>query len=292
VRASSLQSSAVECNRWQSSTKRILLFTSCLLLFTSSSLAATPQEEAFMRVWRMHASDPTRHDAIIEACQSVMDRASTLGDYLPVVKTLAAWHLLASGKQQDAARIFETALVADSRAAPAIVRSADTMARRWLTRIDALAVEKALKAYYASNVEFPGSLSAVMSQPNPPPRTDRFSEAWVYAPSSFSKLANTKNQRFTLTSRTLGARLTALKQFPFTGYGKRQAVITARRPGNPVMVEFETVAESDAAPQRGTASEGSAVNGIRFLRLASEGQFALMVENENDFWVVATVRSR
>ncbi|MCL2104807.1 MAG: hypothetical protein FWH21_07110 [Kiritimatiellaeota bacterium] len=240
-----------------------------------------------MRVWRAHAQDPTRHDAIIDICQSVMDKSATLGEYLPAVKTIAAWHLLASGKQQDAVRVFESALTTDP-SAPVIARNANTLARRWLTRIDHLTVEKALRTYYVSNVAFPESLRSIMTQPNPPPRTDRFGAEWIYKTESLRRVANTQNQRFTLHSQTLGSRLTALKQFPFTSYGKRQASIVTRRQGTPMLVEFETLAEPGAPPQRGTASEGSAVNGIRFLKLSSDGQFALMIESDSDFWVVAT----
>ena len=242
-----------------------------------------------MRVWSLHAKDPAKHEAVIAACQSVMDKASTLGDYLPVVKTLAAWHLLASDKPQDAARVFETALTSD-KSAPAIARSADTLARRWLTRIDHATVEKALRAHYTAHVAFPASLAPLQSQPNPPPKADRFGDPWVYALGGFSKIPNTSGQRFTLHSKSLGSRLTALKALPPAAYGKKQASILARRQGTPVMVEFETV--TDAGTLRGTAGEGSAVNGIRFLRLSSDGQFALMIENESDFWIVATARGR
>ena len=240
-----------------------------------------------MRVWRVHAADPTKHDAVIEAC----NRATGLGEFLPVVRTLAAWHLLASGKQQDAILNFEGALVPDSRTAPTIARNADTLARRWLTRIDHIAVERALKTYYASHVEFPGSLQSVLSLPNPPPKTDRFGAAWVYKAESLSKISKARNQTFSLHSQTLGSRLTAMTSLPFTSYGKRQATIVAKRQGTPLTIEFETVADG-GTPLRGTASEGSAVNGIRFLKLDSDGQFALMIENESDFWVVATTRSR
>jgi len=266
--------------------KKAWMCAGCALAATVV-FGGTPQEDAFMRVWRAHAQDPTRHDAIIEICQSVMDKSATLGEYLPVVKTIAAWHLLANGKQQDAVRVFESVLTADP-AAPVLARSANTMARRWLTRIDHIAVEKALRAYYAANVAFPESLRSLMTQPNPPPKTDRFGAEWVYKTESLSKVANTKNQRFTLHSQTLGSRLTALKHFTFTSYGKRQASIIARRQGPPMMVDFETLTEPGAAPLRGTTSEGSAVNGIRFLKLSSDGQFAMMIENDNDFWVVAT----
>ena len=242
-----------------------------------------------MRVWRAHSQDPTKHKAIIEVCQSVMDRPSTLGEFLPVVKTLAAWHLLASGQQQDAVRVFESALTTD-RTAPVLARNADTMARRWLTRIDHIAVERALKTYYAANVEYPGSLQSILSVPNPPPKADRFGTAWVYKAESL-KISKARNQKFSLHSQTLGSRLTAMGSLPFSSYGKRQATIVAKRQGTPMTVEFETVADG-GAPLRGTASEGSAVNGIRFLKLDSDGQFAVMIETENDFWVVATTRSR
>mgnify|MGYP000911945476 CR=1 FL=1 len=71
------------------------------------------------------------------------------------IKTLAAWHLLAGGRQADAVRIFESAVTGDKAARP-ITRFADTMARRWLTRIDHAKVEVTLKTYYADNVEHLG----------------------------------------------------------------------------------------------------------------------------------------
>ncbi|MCL1922200.1 MAG: hypothetical protein FWG50_14195 [Kiritimatiellaeota bacterium] len=268
---------------------RTVLVAAGLALAATVISAATPQEEAFLKVWRVHAADPARHAAVIEACQSVMDRASTLGEYLPAVMTLAGWHLLASGKEQEAIDVFQKALTSD-RGAPAIARSADTLARRWLTRLDHAKVEKGLRTYYAANVAFPTTLSPVFAQPNPPPKADRFGDAWVYETKALAKVANTANQRFSLHSKTLGNRLTALKSVPFTSYGKRAVSIVSRRAGTPVMVEFETV--TDAGAQRGTAGEGSAVNGVRFLKLSSDGQFALMIENENDFWVVATAGRR
>ena len=49
------------------------------------------QEEAFLKAWGAHVRTPNDHKAVIEVCQSVMDKSSTLGEFL-VVKTLAAWH--------------------------------------------------------------------------------------------------------------------------------------------------------------------------------------------------------
>ncbi len=263
------------------------------LLTCFSLLAATPQEEAFLRVWGTHARTPQDHKAVIEACQSVMDKSTTLGDFLPVVKTLAAWHLLAEGKQVDAVRIFESALTTEKGAKP-IVRYADTLARRWLTRIDHAQAEKALKIYYADSVEYPDSLSPLLNLPNDkaPPKADRFGDPWVYKTEDFSKLTGLKKQRYTLYSKNIGNKLTKLSALPLDVYGnKKSATVIARKTASPVSVEFETV--TDSGTQRGVATESGLINGIRFLRLASDNRFALMIDSECDFWIVATpARSR
>lgn len=269
----------------------ISLVVSCIA--TLSLFAATSQEEAFIKVWGVHARNPQDHKAVIEVCQSVMDKSSTLGDFLPAVKTLAAWHLLASGNEADAVRIFESALTSDKTTAKPVARYADTMARRWLTRIDCVQTEKALKFYYADHVEYPSSFAPLLSLPKDkaPPKTDRFDEPWAYKTEEFSKLKKLKNQRFSLFSKNLGSKLTQLSAFPFTSYGRKTASIVARKSLNPLTVEFETVTESGT--QHGIASENGLINGIRFLKLDSEDRFALMIDSECDFWVVATsARSR
>ena len=149
--------------------KSLLLKPVALLwiFFSFAAVAATPQQEAaFVSVWAVHTRSLDDHAAVIDACQRVMDKTSTLGEYLPVVKTLAAWHLLAAGKESDAARLFESALVTDKAPQP-IERIADIMAKRWLTRLDIRKVDAALKAYYTEHVEFPASLSPVLSMPPP-----------------------------------------------------------------------------------------------------------------------------
>ncbi len=245
-----------------------------------------------MRAWSAHARDPAGHRAVIDACQGVMDRAATLGDFLPVIKTLAAWHLLADGNRADAVRIFESALAAD-KGAPPLTRYADTMARRWLTRLEHSQAEKALQAYYADHVEYPDSLSqlAALAKDKQPPKTDRFGDPWVYEPAPFSKLRNAPNQRYKLFSKSIGSRLTPLKALPFSAYGGKSASIVSRKPTTPVSVEFETVTESGT--KRGVATESGSVHGIRFLRLSSDAGFAIMTDNDCDFWIVATpARSR
>jgi hypothetical protein len=268
----------------------LLLTAYCLLLTACClpALAATPQEDAFLKAWGAHVRAPQDHKAVIDACQSVMDKASTLGDFLPAVKTLAAWHLLAGGRQADAVRIFESALTSE-RAAPPVARYADTLARRWLTRLDHARLAKALKAYYADNVEYPSSLSPLFGADKTLPKADRFGDPWVYTAEAFGKLKAAPNQRFSLYSKSAGKKLTPLAALPFDAYGgKRSAAIVARKTTTPVSVEFETVTESGA--QRGVATESGLVNGIRFLRLDSDGRFALMIDSDCDFWIVAVKR--
>ena len=265
---------------------RLILSLSLITALATALCAATPQEEAFLKAWGAHVRTPDDHKAVIDACQSVMDKASTLGDFLPAVKTLAAWHLLASGNQSDAIRIFESALTTDSAAKP-IARYADTMARRWLTRFDHAGITRGLKAYYADKVEYPSSLSPLFGIDVKLPKADRFGDPWVYTTEAFGRIKSTPNQRFSLHSKTIGKKLTPLDA-AFTGtYGSgKSASIVGRRATNPVTVEFETVTESGT--QRGVASEVGIVNGIRFLRLDSDNRFALMIDSECDFWIVAT----
>ena len=255
--------------------------------------AATPQEDAFLKVWGTHARNPQDHKAVIDVCQSVMDKTATLGDFLPAVKTLAAWHLLAAGKQSDAARIFESALSAEKASKP-VIRFADTMARRWLTRLDHAQTEKALKAYYTDTVEYPSSLAPLLNLPaeKAPPKADRFGDPWVYKTETFGKLKNLKNQRFSLYSKTIGNKLSKLSALPFDRYGgNKRASIIRRKTSSPVSVEFETVTESGT--QYGVATESGLINGIRFLKLGADDRFALMIDSDCDFWIVATpARSR
>ena len=141
---------------------------------------ATKQETAFLSVWTVHSQSPDNHAAVIAACQRVMDTSATLGEFLPVVKTLAGWHLLAAGKEADAVRVLESVLTADKKPAP-MARYADIMARRWLSRLDIRKVDAALKSHYADNVEYPVSLAPILSLPKPaaPAKTDRFGDTII-----------------------------------------------------------------------------------------------------------------
>ncbi len=270
-----------------------VLLAGAAALPANRACAATPQEEAFLKTWSAHARTPNDHAAVLKACQSVMDKSSTLGEFLPVVKTLAAWHLLAGGMQQDAVRIFESAVTRD-RAARPVTRYADIMARRWLTRIDHARVEKAIKAYYIDHVEYPSSLAPLLNLPDgkAPPNNDRFGDPWIFKIETFSRLPGVANQRYSLYSKSMGNKLSSFKVMPADSYdSKKSATIIGRKSASPVSVEFEITSESGAL--RGVATESGLINGLRFLKLDSDSRFALMIDGDCDFWVVATpARSR
>jgi hypothetical protein len=274
--------------QWPTFNVRFIAYCLLLTAYCPLGSAATPQEDAFLKAWGAHVRAPQDHKAVIDACQSVMDKASTLGDFLPAVKTLAAWHLLAGGKQADAVRIFESALTSDRTAKP-VARYADAMARRWLTRLDHARLAKALKAYYADNVEYPSNLSPLFGADTTLPKADRFDDPWIYVAEAFGRLKAAPNQRFSLYSKSVGKKLTPLSALPFDAYGGgKSAFIVGRRAASPVSVEFETVTETGT--QRGVATEIGLINGMRFLRLDSDNRFALMIDSECDFWIVATKR--
>ena len=251
---------------------------------------ATKQETAFLSVWTVHSQSPDNHAAVIAACQRVMDTSATLGEFLPVVKTLAGWHLLASGKEADAIRVLESVLTTDKKPAP-MARYADIMARRWLSRLDIRKVDAALKSHYAAHVEYPSSLAPILSLPKPatPAKTDRFGDGWIYRLSGFSRLTDLKAQRYVLYSKTLGTSLSRLSDLPFTAYSPQKSVtFLSRKMTTPLTIEIETVVNGEK--QKGVATEGNLCNGVRFLKLASDFQFVLFADSECDFWLVSTKR--
>lgn len=264
------------------------LIAAAILLAAGLAPAAPEQDHAFLKVWRVHQTNLQDHEGVVAAAQTVMDKTSTLGDYLPAVKTLVAWHFLAAGKRADAERLFESALLKNPSEGNAIARTADAMARRWLSRIDAEDIVRALRRYYADHVEYPPSLAPLFSTPagRALKTKDRFGDPWVYRIETFEKLPGAKNQRYALYSRSIGKAAGLLKSVPFRQYGRVQAILQGTRRATPVTCTFATRAPGGAV-QTGLATEGGLVNGLRFLKLASDADSALLAEAENDYWCVA-----
>ena len=261
---------------------------SLLFVFMAVTAGATPQQDAaFLRVWNAHAAEGADHMKVVAVCQSVMDKASTLGEWLPAVKTIAAWHLLAAGKESDAVRVFESAVTKETSTKP-VARFADIMARRWLSRIDAQSVSKALRKYYAAHVAYPSSLAPVLNAKLPPPAKDRFGDAWVYRLETFSRIQGLESQKFALFSSTIGKESMPLKPTLRKGYapGYAATLISVKALNNTQMAEFEATSPGNAA-QKGLTNEGGrAVNGVRLIKVGSDKRFALMID-VGDFWIMA-----
>lgn len=258
------------------------------LLLSGTLCAATPQEESFLKVWDAHVRAGTDHRAFLAACRPAMQKPVSLGEWLPAVKTLAAWHLCAMGESADAERFFESALL-KGKAATATARFADIQAKRWLTRFDAERVRRALRGYYVAHVEYPASLAPVLTAAKdaPLPKTDRFGDAWIYRLEELSRIKGLTNQRFALYSPKLGREATSLKAMSKRAYGTGlEATVFGVKPGTPRLVDFEAV--RDGRRERGISGEGAkSLNGIRLVKLASDVSFALMIDGEGDYWILA-----
>ena len=255
------------------------LFSAAMVLCACAcAQAATPQEDAFLKVWGAHVRAPNDHKAVIEACQSVMDKSSTLGEFLPVVKTLAAWHLLAGGMQADAVRIFESAMTGDKAARP-VARFADIMARRWLTRMDIEKVRQALQIIYRQEVAYPQNLTVLSRLPQAPPAYDRWGRPWQYELSTYKKIQGLSGQRYHLHSRNLDdeARLAEALARPYGARITLKPVAAAAQSSAPV--QFITTAN----PTPIWLSEGAAYDHLSF---AYSG-LKLVILTDGDHWLVA-----
>lgn len=255
-----------------------------LLLFSSWAVFAdTAQDMAFLSVWRAHRANPSNHAQVVEAGMRVMDNASTLGEWLPVVKNLTAWHLLMDGRDDDAAKVFETA-VAKSQTRHPLYHSADIMARRWLTRIDATRVASALRKYYAEKVEYPDTLAPILEEGIP--RKDRFGEEWQYALTDFSRLGGLKKQRYSLYSAGAGRELTKLANAKRRPYAVGYSATLLRSGIFPPTARVLLISRSGEKAEVNFKKIDEISKGWRFVKLAVNGNFALLVDSFCDYFLV------
>ena len=277
------------------------IYKSCFTFFTffislinvSSMAFATPAEDAIAQLWGAHRNAPNDHESMVARCNDAMRRRSgdapLLGNFQPVAQTLLGWHLLRQGKTNEAVRTFEGVLTPNP-SPDHVARTADLMARRWLTRIDHAKVVGALRVYYAANVAYPPSLDYFNSVPEHerPPMRDRFGEAWYFKETTFSRIKTAAGQRYDLYSSSIGKELT-----DFSKIGKRYplpAMTMVRKGGGmPITLEFTNPSTPDAAPVA-LAVGGVSPTGLRFVALDSAGRFALL--SDSDFWFIAMPKGK
>jgi len=275
---------------------RLPLSKTCVAIVAAMCLTASanPAEDAFAQVWAVHRNDPADHAVVIARCKDALQRRSgdvpVLANYQPVVQTLMAWHLLAHGNTNEAMRAFETVLSERAQiSADPIVRTADALARRWLTRIDHAKVTRALLDYYAANVSYPSDLNIFKSYEDGkrPPLSDRFGDAWFFKGTHFKYIKTASGQRYDMYSVSLGKELS---NFSKVGKHPFPALTFVRRgAGTPVMLEFS---DSDAPADAPVSLVVGGVSpaGLRLVAVDGAMRFALL--SDSDFWIIAMPKGK
>jgi hypothetical protein len=236
-------------------------------------------ERELWALWSQHlaATNAAAHVVVAESARRY-EAALPADAFLPVVRSLAAWHWLQAGRTEDARAALEAALAPTHTAGP-LGEAAAGMAQRWLTRLDRDRVREALRVHYAAKVRFPERLDELRG-PAAPPLADRWGKPWVYRLTRFEKVRGLAAQRYILESGTLGAAsdLAAALREPYAGRLRLTAERVLTADGR-LAVQFRTL---DAPPRDVTLTEGTAAGSVRLARVGE----SLLVLCDEEAWLV------
>jgi hypothetical protein len=260
------------------------------VLLLGASLGAAPHEDAFMRVWNLHRQAQDNHAAMAAACReataqtSARDAAPLLGAFLPVVRTIEGWHLLQDGRTTEAQAAFEAALDRGAGGSDTCAQAADTLARRWLSRIDREQVIAALQAYYREHVSYPDDLAAFngWTPARRPPLRDRKGDPWLYQPARFRRLTTDDGQRYVLTIRSIGRATSDLAAALALRPSDHDLAFALRQRAAPALVELRF---GDGRSPPVVVQEGGRAAGLRLVAIDGIGRFLLLCDD--DFWHTA-----
>ncbi|MCX7818069.1 MAG: hypothetical protein N2652_02505 [Kiritimatiellae bacterium] len=234
--------------------------------------APEPAEmDALLALWRAHMASPTGHAAIVGIATTFLRRFPH-GELRAVAQGLAAWHALREAATNQAAALWSEMLQAD---ATPLDRAGQTIARRWLTRLDREAVRAALRRHYAQHVAFPPTLQPLRALPpdQRPPLTDRFGEAWQYSLDGFRRIPGTRGHRYRLFSSRLGEELSDLSTALARPYGGgHEPPRPLRRLG--AAVQFELGSEQPVV------GENTTIGPWRLARVTER----FLVLSDDDYW--------
>ena len=244
-----------------------------------AGFAARADEKALWILWNKQAESPSNHVELLDLCARY-ERSFPGDPFLPVVRGIESWHLLAAGRTGAAQTNLLTLL---SAATDPLSRAGDRMAKAWLTRLDRERVRAALTRIYAQRVMFPDSLNELNDLPvdQRPPLMDRWGRPWVYRLTDFKRLPGIKKSRYRLESSEVMGR-TDLALALQTPYAARitlrpQRLVTAV--GTVKSVQFETAGPKVEKP---VLTEGSDFQGQTFVHLGS----TLLLLSDGDHWKV------
>lgn len=243
-------------------------------------LSSSPADEkALWLLWEKHTETPGNHTELTDLCDRY-ERSFPGDPFLPVVRGIESWHLLASGRTGTAYTNLLTLLSASREPLP---QAGDHMAKAWLTRLDREKVRHALTGIYAQRVAFPDSLTELKDLPLDlrPPLTDRWDCPWIYKLTDFKHLPGITKSRYRLESSALMAR-TDLKVALEIPYASRISLKPQRwvtSAGTVKAVMFEV---PGTKVDKQVLTEGSDFQGQAFVHLGS----TLILLSDGDHWKV------
>ena len=239
--------------------------------------AAELDDRQFLAFWGRQAAASHDSEAAIEVCRKDI-AVQTNSVYLPVLRSVLAWHELHAGRAEEGAAILTT-LLSDRK--DLMSSSANIMARRWLTRLDRERVRKALSAYYARHVAFPESLAPLLALPEDqrPPAVDRWNQPWRYHRALFKRLAGLSDQRYELRSVELDSEsdLKAILAIPYETPADLAPLRVVSRFENQAAVEFQDHA---APPLKTVLTEGARSGRFCFVHLVVQS----VLLSDGDRW--------
>ncbi|NLL84073.1 MAG: hypothetical protein GX230_07525 [Lentisphaerae bacterium] len=260
-----------------------------IALFVTTAAVAAPQEDTFIRIWGIHRQANVSHTTVINTCREAANQRAEndqplLASYYPVIRTIEGWHLLQTGRHDEATKAL-TAALDTQRSNDPLIRAADSIARRWLSRLDREQIVAALKKYHRDNVEFPPDLSIFNSLPQAdrPPLRDRMGNPWVYRLAEFRRLKHAHAQRYLLYSIAIGRETSTLATALNLPYIDTPITYARKNNTSPVMVELTIGTLPDT--RTAIVQEGNRFEDIRFLAIDSRNRFMLLCND--DFWLTA-----
>jgi hypothetical protein len=183
----------------------LCVFLPILLSASLPAGAAEPDERGLWELWQQHAQPPHDHKALLTACQAFNDKHPS--DPLAVVsQTLAGWHLLQLGRQEDAVKVFVR--LSKSRGS-SLEDGGKTISLAWLTRMDRDRIKESLQFYYRRKMAYPAKLADLAAYPKLPESLvfadrDRWDSTWSYQLTGFRTIPNMLDQKYRLRSVRLG----------------------------------------------------------------------------------------
>ena len=192
---------------------QVCRFCVCLLILSTvllPAIAAEPDEGGLWQLWQQHAAPPHDHEALLAACQAFTEAHAT-DSLIAVSRTLAGWHLLQLGRDDEAATVLQrcSSTGANALRDNSLRDGATAIALAWLSRMDREKVKKALQFYYRRNVAYPRKLTDLAAYPMLPKslsfdERDRWHLYWSYRLTGLKTIPGLLDQKYELQSQRLG----------------------------------------------------------------------------------------